>query len=102
MASLYLQVPGSYTGLRVGMASAKGLSFALNKPLLTIGTLEILAYATILSRCLPAGGFVILFVPWIDARRMEVFTALYDKDMNVVMEPCVHDSEPTTHLLIGC
>jgi tRNA threonylcarbamoyladenosine biosynthesis protein TsaB len=79
--------PGSYTGLRVGMASAKGLSFALNKPLLAIGTLEILAYATILQVRASSQEHEILICPMIDARRMEVFTAVYDKDMNVVMEP---------------
>ena len=79
--------PGSYTGLRVGMASTKGLCFALNRPLLTIGTLEILAYATILGIASQLRDQEILICPMIDARRMEVFTALYDKNMNVIMEP---------------
>ncbi len=80
--------PGSYTGLRVGMASAKGLCYALNKPLITIGTLEIVAFAAILQTS--NGTFVTspLFCPMIDARRMEVFTALYDQHLRPVLEPC--------------
>lgn len=72
--------PGSYTGLRVGMATAKGLCYALNIPLITISTLKIMASA---ARNEP----VDLLCPMIDARRMEVFTALYDKDLNEVMPP---------------
>ncbi len=78
--------PGSYTGLRVGMASAKGLCYALKKPLITISTLEVLTVAAIT-------GFTdadknILFCPMIDARRMEVFTALYRSDLTLSMQPC--------------
>ncbi len=76
--------PGSYTGLRVGMASAKGFCYALNKPLVLINMLEVLAVA--------AQPFNtqkdILFCPMIDARRMEVFTAMYDRSLNIKMEPC--------------
>ena len=72
--------PGSYTGLRVGMATAKGLCYALNIPLITISTLKIMASA---ARNEP----VDLLCPMIDARRMEVFTALYDKDLHEVMPP---------------
>lgn len=80
--------PGSYTGLRVGMASAKGLCFALNKPLISIGTLEILASAAISSAHSEIKNNNLLFCPMIDARRMEVFTALYDKSMQTVLNPC--------------
>lgn len=76
--------PGSYTGLRVGMASAKGLSYALNKPLITISTLELWAAAAI-KQSNPADNK--LFCPMIDARRMEVFTAVYNKQLNPVMAP---------------
>ncbi|MBC7886501.1 MAG: tRNA (adenosine(37)-N6)-threonylcarbamoyltransferase complex dimerization subunit type 1 TsaB [Ferruginibacter sp.] len=80
--------PGSYTGLRVGMASAKGLCYALNKPLITLSTLEILAFAAILK----AGNENIvsphLFCPMIDARRMEIYTALYNSNLEIVLEPC--------------
>ena len=72
--------PGSYTGLRVGLSAAKGLCYALNIPLITIGTLEVMAYA---AKEEP----VDLFCPMIDARRLEVFTALFDKELNVVVPP---------------
>ena len=72
--------PGSYTGLRVGLASAKGLCYALNKPLITIGTLNALAAAAISSTKEPNSGSA-LFCPMIDARRMEVYTAIFDDTM---------------------
>lgn len=70
--------PGSYTGLRVGMATAKGLCYALNKPLVSINTLQIMAFS--------AGEHCQgLLCPMIDARRMEVFTALFDQELNIVL-----------------
>ena len=77
--------PGSYTGLRVGMASAKGLCYALNKPLITISTLEILSFAAITIA--EATATNALFCPMIDARRMEVFTAIYDENLRIIKEP---------------
>lgn len=71
--------PGSYTGLRVGMASAKGLCFVLNIPLITINTLQMMAAAS-----MPTESWL---CPMIDARRMEVFTAIYDNDLQVVHPP---------------
>jgi len=68
--------PGSYTGIRVGMASAKGLCYALQKPLITINTLEVIALSSIQKINENA-----LYCPMIDARRMEVFTAVFDKDL---------------------
>jgi tRNA threonylcarbamoyladenosine biosynthesis protein TsaB len=79
--------PGSYTGLRVGFASAKGLCYALKKPLITIGTLEVLT-ASALQLYMPATNEHILFCPMIDARRMEVFTAIYQHDLTMYMQPC--------------
>ena len=76
--------PGSYTGLRVGLASAKGLSFALNKPLITIGTLPLMALAAVQA----TGDKNISYAPMIDARRMEVFTAVYDADGKELLSPC--------------
>lgn len=78
--------PGSYTGLRVGMASAKGLCFALNKPLITVGSLEILTVAAI-SQLEQNDIENILFCPMIDARRMEVFTATYNSSLNMISSP---------------
>jgi tRNA threonylcarbamoyladenosine biosynthesis protein TsaB len=80
--------PGSYTGLRVGMASAKGLCYALNKPLITIGTLEILAFAAKLETSNASFSDTLLLCPMIDARRMEVYTAMYNLQLIPVLEPC--------------
>lgn len=79
--------PGSYTGLRVGFASAKGLCYALKKPFITIGTLEVLA-ASALALPEAAAQEKILFCPMMDARRMEVFTAVYHQDLTVHTQPC--------------
>jgi len=78
--------PGSYTGLRVGMASAKGFAYALSKPLIAINTLEVMACRA-LQTLSPAHQEIRLFCPMIDARRMEVFTALYDRSLQTVLEP---------------
>lgn len=80
--------PGSYTGLRVGMASAKGLCYALGKPLITIGTLNLLTYQAINQAGIQQNDMPTLFCPMVDARRMEVFTAVYDKDLNTILPPC--------------
>jgi tRNA threonylcarbamoyladenosine biosynthesis protein TsaB len=79
--------PGSYTGLRVAMASAKGLCYALNKPLLFANTLEVMTIAAIEK----FSGFD-LYCPMIDARRNEVYTSLYSSSLKVVM--------PTTALIL--
>jgi len=78
--------PGSYTGLRVGMASAKGLCYALKKPLITIGTLEVLTASAL--QVFPTGSENFLYCPMIDARRMEVFTAIYKHDLTIHLSPC--------------
>ncbi|HMG82718.1 MAG TPA: tRNA (adenosine(37)-N6)-threonylcarbamoyltransferase complex dimerization subunit type 1 TsaB [Ferruginibacter sp.] len=80
--------PGSYTGLRVGLASAKGLCYALNKPLITIGTLDVLAKSALISPEKTALLPKTLLCPMIDARRMEVFTAIFDRSLNPVLPPC--------------
>jgi len=66
--------PGSYTGLRIGAAAAKGLCFALNVPLLAVGTLPALAHQ-VAARTPRADSY--LYAPMLDARRDEVYTALY-------------------------
>ena len=79
--------PGSYTGLRITMATAKGICFALDKPLITLNTLLVMANAAKNVRKDSPGEKADLFCPMIDARRMEVFTALYSIDLQIVKEP---------------
>lgn len=80
--------PGSYTGLRVGMASAKGICYALNKPLITIGTLEVMAWQVINQFNIKQSHLPLLFCPMIDARRMEIFTAIYNSALHTILSPC--------------
>jgi tRNA threonylcarbamoyladenosine biosynthesis protein TsaB len=68
--------PGSYTGLRIGVSTAKGLCYALDKPLISIGTLNCMAIGMMKVSQPPPPSAV--FCPMIDARRMEVYTAIYD------------------------
>ncbi|MGI8951218.1 MAG: tRNA (adenosine(37)-N6)-threonylcarbamoyltransferase complex dimerization subunit type 1 TsaB [Chitinophagaceae bacterium] len=77
--------PGSYTGLRVGLSSAKALCYALNKPLILLNTLEVMAQSQIENGEWKMED--ILFCPMIDARRMEVFTAIYNKNLQPVLLP---------------
>ena len=75
--------PGSYTGLRVAMAAAKGFCYAFAKPLITVNTLEVMSQAAVES--LEITDVNTLLCPMIDARRMEVFTALYDINLQIVL-----------------
>ena len=68
--------PGSYTGLRIGVSAAKGLCFSLQIPLISIDTLASLAHNVVLD-----SGVV---VPMLDARRMEVYSAVFDKNYSKV------------------
>lgn len=70
--------PGSYTGLRIGISAAKGLCFANDIPLISINSLEILAHSTTIDK-----GYII---PMIDARRMEVYSAIYDESYTLIRE----------------
>ena len=88
--------PGSYTGLRVGMSTAKGLCYVLKKPLITINTLKVMAHAAIDSVDNFEQKSTTLFCPMIDARRLEVFTALYNSSLEVVFPPCAMVLEPTS------
>ena len=74
--------PGSYTGLRIGVSTAKGLCYALDKPLIAISTLQMMAVG-FLNQYPDYEG---LTCAMIDARRMEVFTALFDHHGNPVGE----------------
>lgn len=75
--------PGSYTGMRVGLAAAKGFCYALKIPLITYNSLELIALSTI--------GFAkdsnALYCPMIDARRMEVYTSVYNSNMEELEPP---------------
>ena len=77
--------PGSYTGLRVGLSTAKGLCYGLKKSLILVNTLEVMALAAIEAFGEKTGD--VLFCPMIDARRMEVFTAIYTPALGVVSPP---------------
>ncbi|NWJ52786.1 MAG: tRNA (adenosine(37)-N6)-threonylcarbamoyltransferase complex dimerization subunit type 1 TsaB [Bacteroidetes bacterium] len=70
--------PGSYTGLRIGVSTAKGLCFSLNKPLIAIETLEGMASYQFTQLAQKKGNEKTLLVPMIDARRMEVYMAIFD------------------------
>ena len=70
--------PGSYTGLRIGVSAAKGLCFALGKPLIAISTLEALAHQVKTKE-----GIII---PMLDARRLEVYSAIFDSSYNRLRE----------------
>ena len=86
--------PGSYTGLRVGLSTAKGLCYALKIPLITINTLEIMAFSA-------KEQAIDLISPMIDARRMEVFTAVYNKNMEEIVpaHACILDKDLYSELL---
>jgi tRNA threonylcarbamoyladenosine biosynthesis protein TsaB len=71
--------PGSYTGLRIGTSTAKGLCFALDIPLISIGSLELLAFQ--MSKQNPSNAYL---CPMIDARRMEVYCEIFDSSLNIV------------------
>jgi tRNA threonylcarbamoyladenosine biosynthesis protein TsaB len=78
--------PGSYTGLRVGMSAAKGLCYVSQKPLITVNTLQMMAVAA-------QGASTNLICPMIDARRMEVFAAVFDHQLNYIL--------PSTNLILN-
>jgi tRNA threonylcarbamoyladenosine biosynthesis protein TsaB len=94
--------PGSYTGLRVGLASAKGICYALQKPLILVNTLEVMANA--LHKAIsPSDNPKTLLCPLIDARRMEVFTAVYTSALNEIQAPhaLILDPLSFTDLLVN-
>ncbi|MFA9190862.1 tRNA (adenosine(37)-N6)-threonylcarbamoyltransferase complex dimerization subunit type 1 TsaB [Flavobacterium sp. FZUC8N2.13] len=82
------QGPGSYTGLRIGVSAAKGLCFALGVPLIAVDTLQSLAAQATIEK-----GFI---VPMLDARRMEVYSAVFSSDLqsqrNILAEVITEDS----------
>lgn len=80
--------PGSYTGLRIGVSTAKGIAYALEKPLLALGSLENMAIGAKKDQSIinlwNEHGDELLLCPMIDARRMEVYTCFYSMDMKVI------------------
>ncbi len=77
--------PGSYTGLRIGVSTAKGFCYSLDIPLISVGTLPALAYGMIQKmRSEDDNPEDFLYCPMIDARRMEVYTALYNHKLEEV------------------
>ena len=77
------QGPGSYTGLRIGVSTAKGICYAADLPLMAIDTLEAMAYG-MKEKLASQIGPDDLLVPMIDARRMEVYASIFDADLNKI------------------
>lgn len=91
--------PGSYTGLRVGASTAKGLCFGAGIPLIAVGSLDTLVWQAISEKLLPEGCKYI--VPMIDARRMEIYTAVFAGDGKQIseVEPKIIDEESFKDIL---
>ncbi len=90
--------PGSYTGLRIGVSTAKGLAFALQIPLIAVNTLQ-----TMTAKVIEQNKSDVLFCPMLDARRMEVYTAIFDKELNTIKEtsPQIISAEEVSFFNIG-
>lgn len=82
--------PGSYTGLRIGVSTAKGFAYALDKPIIAVGTLKAMAYEVSQYNTEES-----LLVPMLDARRMEVYTATFDYSLRAINEvkPLILDED---------
>ncbi len=79
--------PGSYTGLRIGVSAAKGICYAAEKPLISISSLDsMVCGATLLYKSIVEKNGIDFLCPMIDARRMEVYTALYDKTLRKIKD----------------
>ena len=90
--------PGSYTGLRIGVSTAKGFCYALDKPLIAINTLKAMAAGMVENEKSPKD---FLYCPMIDARRMEVYAAFFDAELNEIKatEAVIVDENSFTELL---
>lgn len=76
--------PGSYTGLRIGLSEAKGLAYGLDIPLIAVNTLQLLTVSTMFNHVIDDD---VLYAPMIDARRMEVYTAVYNAALQAIVKP---------------
>lgn len=76
--------PGSYTGLRIGLSEAKGLAMGLDLPLIGVNTLQLLTVTAMFKEFFDDDT---LYVPMIDARRMEVYMAVYNNALEAIVEP---------------
>jgi len=86
--------PGSYTGLRIGVSTAKGLAFALKIPLISVGTLLSMASGFLNKNTSVSVDSKLLLCPMIDARRMEVYSALFDtqlKEFRKIQAEIIHE-----------
>ncbi len=96
------QGPGSYTGLRIGVSAAKGLCFALDIPLIAVDTLQVLASQAKVSNC--------LIIPMLDARRMEVYSAVFTPNhenkravqAEIITENSFDDLQETIYFVGDC
>ena len=86
--------PGSYTGLRVGVSTAKGLCFGAGIPLLAVGTLDVLVAQAAKQSSTWAAEFDTI-IPVVDARRDEVYTAVYTPDPDCPFIPYTHQNSPS-------
>ena len=77
--------PGSYTGLRIGVSTAKGIAYGIGKPLIAVNTLQAMTKGLFESKVSAVEG-ADLFLPMIDARRMEVYTGVWDKTEKQIQE----------------
>lgn len=77
--------PGSYTGLRIGLSEAKGLAYALDVPLIGVDTLQLMAVSVMFNQM--SENPDIMFAPMIDARRMEVYTGVYNLSLESLEAP---------------
>ncbi len=85
--------PGSYTGLRIGVSTAKGICYALDIPLISVNTLQSLAIGASQDYKMD-GNLPVLFCPMLDARRMEVYCAFFDINNHEVRETKAEIIEP--------
>lgn len=87
--------PGSYTGLRIGVSMAKGVCYGRNLQLIGIPTLKVLSVPVLLREDLPEDTYL---CPMIDARRMEVYAAIYDRALNAVRETAADIIDENSYL----